>query len=455
MRSLPAAVRAPSSIVATILAAKLCLFLFLLGHHPAGFYPPDAESYLVPANDLLEYGTFTHHGQPVLFRTPGYSLLLAPIVSALGTSRGHYVVVIHLLLSVITAGMVYACVRLLGGERKEAIVALAVVLLDPAMVMGEFAVATETLYTTLITASVLAAAWFYQGQRRWAPLAAGLFLTAATFVRPIALYLGVTVLTLMAWQTLRRKQWTRVLVVAFAVAVNLAAIGAWEARNVHSFGERIFSSVAGRNLYAYNAAAVEALAEGKDYRAVQAAHLEDRVSENPAVQARYEERRGLEILLRHPGATFLVTLKGFAVNLLEPGTGALLNLLGLRESGSGLIYKFQNMPAWSFLEHLWKHELPFLLLTALGGLWVLSIWTLALLGLPRAWRDWSPTVHVMAAIVLYHLVLSAGPASTFRFRTPVVPVLAIFVSRSFYSLRDRLSRARANRVRPRIRDTAT
>ena len=442
-------------LVVGIISLKLALFFHVQGHHPEGFYPPDAPSYVVPAGELVAHGTFTHGGRPVLFRTPGYSVFLAPFIAVWGTDRAHRVVLAQIVLTLLVAGMAYLGVRALGGQRSEARVAFLVVLVDPAWVMTEFVVVSEVVYATLLMASLVAVARYERTGRNGYLLLSGLTLTAAAYVRPIALYLGVLFLGAVAVGTWRRRRWRGMLAVGAAIAFNVLALGAWELRNAHEFGEAIFSSVQGRNLYAYNAAAVRARAEGLDYRAVHEACLRDRVSDNPAIQARYETRKGLEILARYPGATVAVTLKGLVVNLFDPGTGAVLNLLGIRKSGSGIIYRFQNMSPIEFLGYLWHNEMPLLVLTALGGVWIVAFWILALLGLLRTRRAWQPVVTLMVLVIAYHLVVSAGPASTFRFRTPVVPVVAMLIGPGFYSLVCGMRRLRSNRVRDRISDRAT
>ncbi len=415
-------------ILVGILVLKITLFAFIAFQRPQALYPPDASSYITPAAELVRHGTFTDHGRPVLFRTPGYSLLLAPIVAGFGTDHAHLVVIIQFLLSFITAAMMFSCTRGLHGGRSIATFALLIALVDPTILAGEFSVATETLYTTLLTAAVCAVAW-YARTRKAATLPASLTaITLATFVRPVALYLGTLAAAFLATETIRQRQWKHLALVALGLTINLGAIHAWEVRNERLFGEPVFVSVKGRNLYAYNAAAVRALAEGRSYREVQAAHLADRVSDNPAVQARYEEARGLRILAAHPVATLAVTLKGLAVNLFEPGTGFFLNLLGLRQSGSGIIYKFQSMPFVSFLRYLVQHELPLLVATVVGMGYLLVFWSLVFLGSASVFRTSSLVFWMVVGTVAYHLVLSAGPASTFRFRTPVVPLLALLAA---------------------------
>ena len=68
------------AILAGAFTLRMGLFLsaWLISGDFSVFYEGDSMSYLQPAKEMIESGTFSVAGHPELFRTPGYPLMLVP-----------------------------------------------------------------------------------------------------------------------------------------------------------------------------------------------------------------------------------------------------------------------------------------------------------------------------------------------------------------------------------------
>lgn len=140
----------------------------------------DSETYLGPAIDLERGAGF----ELALKRTPGYPLLLAAVLGAAGEDLFAVTAVQHA-LGLLTATVAYLLASALGGRAAGLLAGLATALAG-SLLLYERSVMTETLFASLLTASVAA---LVAAARRpgWVwPVVAGLAIGAATLVRPVA-----------------------------------------------------------------------------------------------------------------------------------------------------------------------------------------------------------------------------------------------------------------------------
>lgn len=75
-----------------------------------------------------------------------------------------------------------------------------------------------------------------------------------------------------------------------------------------------------------------------------------------------------EILTAHLGATAFVLARGPVTNLLDPGSGILMNML--RRAQSGIIFKFHDRSLPQFARHLVAHERALLITMGVGVAWL-------------------------------------------------------------------------------------
>jgi hypothetical protein len=140
----------------------------------------DSETYLGPALDLVQGAGFDLS----LKRTPGYPLMLAAVLTITGQDLRGLATVQHG-LGLATAALAYLLARQLAGPMAGLLAGLATALAGN-LLLYERLVMTETLFTTLLSAAVLAlVAAARRPSLRWL-LMAGLAIGVATLVRPVA-----------------------------------------------------------------------------------------------------------------------------------------------------------------------------------------------------------------------------------------------------------------------------
>ena len=139
----------------------------------------DSQSYFLPAWLLVHAGEF-----PLgLRRTPGYPFFLSGALVWLGDDLRGIVLLQHL-LGVGTAGLAFLLGRLTFGRAAGMLAGLLVALSAPLLVYEHY-VLTESLFTFVLTAALVAlvAAWRWPSSRRW--LLAGGLVGLASLVRPV------------------------------------------------------------------------------------------------------------------------------------------------------------------------------------------------------------------------------------------------------------------------------
>ena len=163
---------------AVLLAAVLIRLLF--APRTPFLLMGDSETYLGPAVDLERGAGF----DLALKRTPGYPLLVALTLGLFGEDPRLVALAQHA-LGVATALLTYLLGRALAGPLAGLLAGLAAALAGH-LLLYERLIMSETLFTSLLVAALLALVRAGQGGGwRWA-LAAGLALGGATLVRPVA-----------------------------------------------------------------------------------------------------------------------------------------------------------------------------------------------------------------------------------------------------------------------------
>ncbi len=226
----------------------------------------DTASYLEPGRNLLLYARFFTGMLPEIDRTPGYPLFLA-VASLPGAV---WAALAQVLLSVFSVVLVWRLARAVFAEGSIPIMAAWLFALDPVAVIYSVRLLPETLFLALLLLSLERLAVFFLERRLCTLVAAGLWLAAATFVRPVSYYLPFA-LALGMFVALARVpglRWKAPTVLLLSV---LPWQAAWQARNLLETGFGGFSSIVARNLYFYQAAEVTARVEHRPFVAVQSA----------------------------------------------------------------------------------------------------------------------------------------------------------------------------------------
>jgi hypothetical protein len=202
----------------------------------------DSQSHYLPGYDLA----FGNQFEPELRRPPGYAFFAAGTIVLLGEELRALVFVQHL-LGVGTALLTYGLGRLTFG-RAAGLVAGLLVALNGALILSGQSIMTETLFTALLVATLLALLLAGRsGHWGWA-LLAGLGLGAAALTRPVAQ--ALVILVPLAFLVYTRRPWPIVrgtLLVGIGCAVVLVP---WMVRNLSEHGTLSAAGGLGRSLIA-------------------------------------------------------------------------------------------------------------------------------------------------------------------------------------------------------------
>ena len=374
-----------------IAVAALTNFVYLYCSDGDYLYP-DSFTYLTPATMMLSgHGFATQPGVPDMLRTPVYPLLLA----AFGTRVIPVIVFQHLLNIALAVAIYFFALR---RGRFVAVAAALIFAVDPPSIHYANKVLTETLFTVLLF--VL----FVLADRAKAPLFSGLLTGVLVLTRPVAIVYFVVLAILRGW---RRS--TAVFVIA-ALALPLA----WAARNKIVGGDFTVSVIAANNLLMHRAAGAMAIADEGDFEKdliIEQHDLEREVNDimeakehvaaaedlPEGVRATYYRALARRVILQHPIAFALLTLRGLVVNAFDSDWDSIM-----------IVSRLESRTIQIALD-----------------LFVGLVVALAILGLVVLWPRDRALALLIAGTVGYFLLISAGAEAEARFRIPVVPQIAI------------------------------
>lgn len=426
-------------LILTAIAARILLFVYLAIAHPESFVARDTRSYVAPISDLLTRGSFSVAGAPEVFRTPGYTLFLLPFWFAFGTTASSLAVLTQVGLSVVLGFATFRLAALTDTSnrgRAAAAAALIIVLFDPTVFAQQYRLLSDTLFALILTGAVFLLVRFLQSQRASLILASSMLFAIAAYVRPISLYLPFILALAGLVVVARSRSWRLGLYGLAALALYSTTVGAWVVRNEHEADVAAFATVSHLNIYEYIGAAVLARAEHRGWQEVrrELGELWEDESLSPAQALDSAKAASLAVFRQHPKELAIVVTRGALTNALDPGSGELVNLLGLREAGSGLIYKYQDMSTREFISYLLRYERPLLIATGFGLVWLLGFWVLAAIGAIRGRRQLGSVHWISVICILYFVGTAAGPNANARFRLPAIPFMAVLAGAGFVSL---------------------
>jgi Dolichyl-phosphate-mannose-protein mannosyltransferase len=436
-------------IAATVVRISL-LAVSLVRNGSSVLFQPDTVSYLDPGRNLVLHGRFIADGVPDLVRTPGYSLFLG-ITSLAGLPAAGAA---NAIVSALTVILVWRLGRTVFGDDRIALGAAWIFAFEPISVAFSIALLSETLFLVPFLISLERLAEFLRGHRLRVLAVAGLWLAAATFVRPITYYLPIALALglLLALARVPGLRWKAPAVLLISVLPWLAA---WQVRNWVETGYRGFSSISDINLYFFDAADVKARLEHRGFSGLQrelgfvgvsgrdgqsylyppylALHPEQ-AGWSQGQRLAFMHSEGLRIIQAHYG-TYLVNSVSALVNaVFSPGAGFIDRLVipgsprndpNLIDEGAarGGIQLIKKSP-WKAVEKVvFEVVLLGLYLFAARGLWS------AARGAFRGGLN-NACLWLLLGTSAYLLLVAALSDATAdsRLRVPVMPVVCILAA---------------------------
>ena len=414
-----------------VVSAKLLFFYAFVADPNVLFYDPDSDGYYNLAVNLVDYGVFSRDGAPPLrpdnTRTPLYPLFLAGIFSLFGKSLTA-VAISQILLSGATAVLVYVLGRPFAGH-GPAVAGAALFGVDLSGFAYAHALLTETLFTFLMLAAVVALASTLR-RSHWLTLASAGFLAGlASLCRPVALYFFVPAVTMIVLAA--GRHWRRgAAASALFVATFGLTIAPWIIRNDRVFGVANFSGIQGVNLLLINAAYLEADRLGLPVEDVEAAlerQAEKIVAErglNDAERFELYQHLALSKILAHPLRYAWVHAKGIVPALLDNNVRDLSFFRG----GERIFFGARDLliaggPLIALRRVLTSGHRGMLLLFAGTVLFQLVLYAFAAGGAVLLWRHGPRLQTALLVATIAYLLIMTAPAGSVRFRFPAMPYI--------------------------------
>jgi hypothetical protein len=406
---------------------------------------PDTSSYLIPGRNLLLHGSFVADGVPNLIRTPGYSLFFA-ITSLAGLPAA---AAANVILSVFSVLLVWKLGRAIFDDNHIALIAAWIFAFEPVSVANSVLLLSDTLFLALFLLSMERIAEFLSKHCLRALALAGLWLVAATFVRPITYYLPIA-LALGLFLVLARVPGLRWKAPAVLLISVLPWLAVWQIRNWVETGYSGFSSASEYNLYFIGAADVTARVEHRNFADVRkelgfagsncpseqdylfkfylSLHPEQ-IGWSQSQRLVFMHSEAIRVIRTHYGTylrSYLTSLSGVVFN---PGSGVYMNLLypeGTKLVDPLILFKSPASGAISLAKvypTIAAQKAAFVVV-------LLGLYLFAARGVIRGGTH-NACLWLLLGTSFYFFIISAavmGPEAIARFRLPVMPIVCILAA---------------------------
>ncbi|MGH9600669.1 MAG: hypothetical protein ACRD27_12455 [Terracidiphilus sp.] len=391
----------------------------------------DTASYLIPGRNLLFHGRFVTGVLPEIDRTPGYALFLA----AASLPGSAFAALAQVLVSAISVILVARLAWAAFGDERIVIAAAWIFAFEPVSAIYSARLLPGTLFVALLLLSLERLAVFLRERRLRVLAAAGLWLAAAIFVRPVGYYLPFA-LALGLLVALVRVPGLRWKAPAVLLLTTLPWLAAWQARNWAETGFGGFSSIVARNLYFYQAAEVAARAEHRPLSAVQSefgyAGEQSYIARHPeqaewsaARRTKFMASEAARIVAAHPGVALRMYVEGAAVVAFTPCAAELLRLTRAwpRDWPARAV---DRGPVRSALRIAREHPGIAAVMGVLEAI-LLLLYLLAARGVLRMGAR-GAQLWLLVGVALYFIAVSGGAQAVGRYRLPAMPEVCILAA---------------------------
>ncbi|WP_263352072.1 ArnT family glycosyltransferase [Acidicapsa acidisoli] len=411
----------------------------------------DTPSYLEPGRNLILHGAFTTSGLPETDRTPGF-----PLFALLtGTLFGNVLLtlVAQILVSLASLLLVRKIAERIFPHRNAGTKAAWLYACEPLSIASTIRVMPETLFVFLVLV-VIERLTAWQKSGKVAPLAlAGVFLAAATFVRPVSYYLVIALAIGIALTAGKQRDlWWKA--PAVLLVSSLPWLAAWQIRNSIETGYSGFSSIVEQNLYFFQSAEVTAELEHTTLGAEQdklgypdesayiTMHPEQR-QWSQAQRLHFMREQAISVLAQHPVLYLKTHIAGVGLVAFTPGAAELLQLLGAYPSPCSMPRRIVNEGVMASALRIYStHPGVTIAMVLLEG-FLLLIYCLAMYGFASADRT-TPAALTVVGIALYFLLISGGAQAVGRYRAPIMPLLCVFAAEGTVHLWNRKARGHSS-----------
>lgn len=427
-----------SPLLIASFAVKLLVLAWMYSLDPERIVAGDTASYENPAHVLMSTGRFsTSLEEPSrieTLRTPGYPAFIAAIFFVLPDSR-LAVAIGQVAISTATLGLVYVFAAQLWNA-STAIAAVALLSLDLLSFVYAPLLQSETLFAFAIVMTAWAGVTLLgAASARWA-LLFGAAAAWATLIRPIAYYLFLPSLGAIVLHGLRNKRSIRRLTVVGLVALLpwILLVEGWRLRNYLVAGRAEVAQIAAVNLLWYRGAGIVAERDHIsfwDARDRIARSLPDTTGWSPGAVSALYQREGLRLIAGYPTLFLRMQFYGLLKVLAGPGRADLLHYF------AGVPYEDAPEGAVEFsatqLRQRFESDRPLALIALVyATVYLIALYLCVFFGVWGVVRTERTILALHAFVwwmIIYLVVLAAGPEAYARFRVPVMPLLALYAGR--------------------------
>lgn len=418
-------------ILVIALACRIFLFIGILLKNPV-FFLTDTDGYLNIADNLVNHSFFSADNiRPEDNRTPLYPFFIA-LFKWIGLSNAG-VVFVQTLLSSATCLLVILIAYNLLNSWLPACLAGGIVAVDIPSVVFANCLLTETLFTFVITLSILYLVLYFKRHERISLLFISSSFTGLSILcRPISAYFPfVTIAFIFLFSKMPKiyvfRRILLYLVICFIV------IAPWLIRNKIVFGYPFLSTVSWHNFLTDRASGVYAVMEGISFAEAEQILLKRAEStfqgdtEKDYINyKRFEGKMGVSIVLDHPFIYVRNTVVSMFNILFKPIRSTIDLQLGFKEKGTTLT-PWGKKGELSLLSRLLKMTSNFtIIFVVIQLLMLIILWASFAYGIVISFikKDYL-SFCIVTLIIAYFSIISAGPVAYARHRVPILPFLAI------------------------------
>lgn len=404
------------------------------GDHVIFFQNEDAFGYVDLAKSVVAGNGFTLDSMVSALRTPVYPLFLS-IFLFLHLPFTWSVLLGQNILASLASVLVYRIGNMLFSSRA-ALIAAVMFAVEPFALVTSNLATTETLFVTLIVVFTYTFLSALKQKQRWKFFLCGAFIGLAALTRPVAQYLPIVPLIILAVHSVYAREW-RSFCIRFALVITgfLIVIAPWSIREYVHFGTTRLSTIDSFMLYVM-VAPIPVMDEfGVGYIPAANMLVERLARQFPGYTVEkmkhtfayydYMTAETKRLIFERP----VPVIRFYALSIVPTffGTGyeyLLENVIGLQRKTERPSYTEAIVQGgFGALIDLLK-KVDIFQLALFGSLigWV-SIYTIIFFVLRKkeAWQlSWSGLL-LLLCMVGYFTVFTIGPASNPRFRVPSFP----------------------------------
>ncbi len=379
---------------------------------------PDTQGYLDLSQSLSNDFSFYSPNTYLCMRVPGY-----PFSLMLFSWLGSYAFLAVNILAVF--GFTWFGMRL--AEKcglKYSFVLPLLILLSPGLITLASVPLSETVFIFFLTVSI-----YYFISDKF--IISSLALSAATFCRPISIFLFLLFAGWMLW-----KKKKVAVIFLFIIGANLLPVF-WTTRNYIKYDYPVYTTITGFNLLYYKAGSYLSWRDNIPFDDMRNKLSNQLEGDNVFEQSASAGKLGRKILLNNFWG-FCFWAPRDMINFLMPDITPLLERLHITLGNCGTLDILRRQGVWKAFTHYFKNNFDAIIIVSVYLIFYLILALAILAGIVRLWLEKHYQKLIFGALLLgYFWVLPIGNLD-WRFRMPLLPllfILAIYGAAGLYNFK--------------------